>query len=286
MWISLSSKRLATLALTKSHYPSSILRQLSQTAAKEESATAASATTAAARPKGWWHSAEFWGGLGALAGWGMSGAAIYDAFQKGPEVISLTMTPVLIIYSTLFARWAWVVKPQNLALCACHVSNVVAQSNQMRRALEYKLKMGQEAEVMELGQSVGLAGVGLVGAIGAAPTVRAYLTRMNWGYISSIAAADAGPFTVHFWAPMSKWFISGASFLDLHRPTDKISLAQYTALTATGCFFSRYALLVTPINYNLCAVNIALFSSSAWHLGRKIKADYVDTKKPELSEEK
>lgn len=274
---------MASYALAKSQYTANVFRHLSETAVKESITTASTTTTAAAAApvkKGYWHSAEFWGGLGALAGWGMSGAAIYDAFQKGPEVISLTMTPVLIVYSTLFARWAWVVKPQNLLLCACHVSNVIAQTNQMRRALEYKLQIGQEEQVMELAQQVGVAGVGLVGAIGVAPTVRAYLSRMNWGYISSIAAADAGPFTVHFWAPMSKWFISGASFLDLNRPTDKISLAQYSALTATGLFFSRYALLVTPINYNLCAVNIALFSSSAWHLGRKVKADYID-KKPE-----
>jgi len=77
---------------------------------------------------------------------------------------------------------------------------------------------------------------------------------------------------------MSKWMISGASFMELDRPTDKISLAQYSALTATGFFFSRYALLVTPINYTLCSVNIALFVSSAWHLGRKILADFVNTK--------
>ena len=93
-----------------------------------------------------------------------------------------------------------------------------------------------------------------------------------------MAAAPAGPFTVHFWAPMSKWLISGASFLDLNRPVENVSLMQYTALTATGFFFSRYAMLVTPINYLLCSVNIALFSSSAWHLGRKIKADYIDEK--------
>ena len=92
---------------------------------------------------------------------------------------------------------------------------------------------------------------------------------------SSSTINIAGPFTVHFWAPMSKWMISGASFLELDRPTEKISLAQYSALTATGFFFSRYALLVSPINYTLCSVNIALFGSSAWHLGRKIKADYL-----------
>ena len=46
-------------------------------------------------------------------------------------------------------------------------------------------------------------------------------------------------------------------FLDLNRPTDQISLAHYTALTLTGAFFSRYALLVVPVNYTLCSVNIA-----------------------------
>jgi hypothetical protein len=30
-----------------------------------------------------------------------------------------------------------------------------------------------------------------------------------------------------------------------------------------------------PVNYPLAAVNVLLFSSSAWHLGRKVKADYL-----------
>jgi lysozyme family protein len=75
---------------------------------------------------------------------------------------------------------------------------------------------------------------------------------------------------------MSKWLISGASFLELNRPTDQISLAQYSALTLTGIFFSRYGMLVTPVNYTLVSVNVALFGSSAWHLGRKVKADFID----------
>ena len=54
------------------------------------------------------------GGLGALAGWGMTGAAIYDAQFSSPEKISMAMTPVMIIYSSLFCRWAIIVKPQNL----------------------------------------------------------------------------------------------------------------------------------------------------------------------------
>jgi hypothetical protein len=36
-----------------------------------------------AQAKTWWNRAEWWGGAGAIAGWGMSGAAIYDASTKG-----------------------------------------------------------------------------------------------------------------------------------------------------------------------------------------------------------
>jgi hypothetical protein len=280
-----SSVRVATVALTRSRVAAR--RWFSEGgggAAKEskqavkETIQKETQTVPKEESKGWWNSAEVWGGLGALAGWGMSGAAIYDATIQGPEVISLTMTPVLIVYSSLFARWAWVVKPQNLLLCACHVTNVGAQLNQLRRALQYKIENGQEEQVKELGQKAAIGGAIMGGCIVAGPTIRSALSNMNMGVVSKVAAADAGPFTVHFWAPMSKWMISGASFMDLHRPTDKISLPQYTALTLTGFFFSRYALLVTPINYTLCSVNIALFGSSAWHLGRKVNADFIERK--------
>ncbi|GHP06069.1 mitochondrial pyruvate carrier 2 [Pycnococcus provasolii] len=248
------------------------------------SAEAATATATAAKeaaPKAaesWWTSAKFWGGAGAAAAWGMTGSAIYDAFNAGPELISLNMTGVLIVYSSLFARWAWIVEPRNLALCVCHVSNVGAQLNQLRRAMEYKWNNGQEAEVKEMGTKSAGALAALGALVMAGPTLRNALSNAGLGPVSSFAASPAGPFTVHFWAPMSKWLISGASMMDLNRPTDKISLPQYSALTLTGLFFMRYSLLVTPVNYVLCSVNIALFGSSAWHLGRKVKADYIDKK--------
>lgn len=244
----------------------------------KETATKSAKEASVEKPSGvgWWRSPEFWGFAGSIAAWGMSGAAIYDSALQGPEVISLTMTPVLMVYSGLFARWAWVVKPRNLSLMYCHIANVLAQTNQLRRALEFKISNGEEEQVKEMAQQVGILGGATVAAVLGGPSARTALTNANLGIVSSIAAADAGPFTVHFWAPMSKVFISGASFLDLNRPTDKISLPQYAALTATGFFFTRYALLVTPINYTLSSVNVALFLSSFWHFGRKIKADYID----------
>ena len=188
------------------------------------------------------------------------------------------MTPIVMVYSSLFSWWAFVVKPQNLLLCACHASNVVAQANQLRRAVEHKLEKGEGDAVHDLAMKAAAGAVG-VGALVAAAPAR-YSCRGAGPPLSEFAASPAGPFTVHFWAPMSKWMISGTSFMELDRPTDKISIAQYTALTLTGFFFSRYSLLVSPVNYTLCSVNIALFGSSAWHLGRKVNADYIGGKDP------
>jgi Mitochondrial pyruvate carriers len=162
------------------------------------SSSSSSSSSNDAKKSGWWYSVELWGGLGALAGWGMSGAAIYDASLQGPEVISLTMTPVLIVYSSLFARWAWVVKPQNLLLCGCHVTNVLAQGNQLRRALEHKMQNGQEAEVQDMCTKAAMGGAVLTGSVLAGPMMRTTLSNMNLGVVSKVAAADAGPFTVHF----------------------------------------------------------------------------------------
>jgi len=223
----------------------------------------------------WWTSPKFWGGLGAIAGWGMTGSAIYDAQFHGPELISLSMTMVMIVYSTLFSHWAYIVTPQNIMLCACHASNVLAQLNQLRRAVQYRLSSGKQDEVRALTMRAGL-GLVILSAVVAmsGPLLQPAIVNLDIPGLSTFAAAPAGLFTVHFWAPMSKWLISGASFFDLNRPTDKISVSQYSALTLTGCFFTRYALLVVPVNYVLCSVNIALFVSSSFHLARKLKADY------------
>jgi hypothetical protein len=139
--------------------------------------------------------------------------------------------------------------------------------------VSFKLSNGQGDEVAAMGTKAAAVAVGGTAAVLGGPMLQSAVVAANLGGLSTFAASKAGPFTVHFWAPMSKWLISGASFLDLNRPTDKISIAQYTALTLTGAFFTRYALLVSPVNYVLCSVNIALFISSAWQLGRKVKGE-------------
>ena len=47
------------------------------------------------------------------------------------------MSTVLALYSCLFMRFAWMVKPRNYLLLAVHVVNEGAQLNLIRKKLEY-----------------------------------------------------------------------------------------------------------------------------------------------------
>jgi hypothetical protein len=78
-------------------------------------------------------STHFWG---PLVNWGIPLAAIADS-QKSPEIISGPMTAALCIYSSLFMRFAWMVKPRNHLLFACHFTNELAQLYQGYRFIQH-----------------------------------------------------------------------------------------------------------------------------------------------------
>lgn len=205
------------------------------------------------------------GFFGACCNWFLGCSAVYDALKTGPEVISLPMTCVMLCYSSLFAVWAgWAVEPRNYILCASHIFNVLCQSNQLRRALAYQFETDPTAKerYLDLG--------GWVAALSAAIWMLP-LKRVLPGLLTSVG----GLLTIHSAPPLTKLGISLTSLLEFDRPTDKISIAQYSALTVTAAIFSVYGLLVIPINYFLSGVNLLLFLSSAYHLGRKIKADFI-----------
>ncbi|KAJ3211590.1 hypothetical protein HDU82_005517 [Entophlyctis luteolus] len=59
-----------------------------------------------------------------------------------------------------------------------------------------------------------------------------------------------------------------AGINDLRRPVEKLSVQQQIALAATGVIWSRYALVITPVNYNLMSVNIFVGSTGLYQLYR------------------
>ncbi|KAG6958773.1 hypothetical protein JG687_00009196 [Phytophthora cactorum] len=70
---------------------------------------------------------HFWG---PVANWGFVLAAMAD-MQKPADVISINMT-------LIFMRFAWMVKPRNYLLLACHASNETAQLYQLQRGVRYQ----------------------------------------------------------------------------------------------------------------------------------------------------
>jgi membrane-associated phospholipid phosphatase len=94
---------------------------------------------------------HFWG---PLANWGLPIAAIGD-MQRDPSIISPQMTTgkplirnftckkiifvivALSLYSLVFMRFAWMVKPRNYLLFACHLTNATCQLIQGYRYLSH-----------------------------------------------------------------------------------------------------------------------------------------------------
>ncbi|KAG5669934.1 hypothetical protein PVAND_000223 [Polypedilum vanderplanki] len=85
-------------------------------------------------------STHFWG---PVANWGIPIACLMD-IRKDPKIISGTMTTALVLYSCVFMRFAWRVKPQNMLLFACHFTNATAQSIQGGRFIAYHYLGGKE----------------------------------------------------------------------------------------------------------------------------------------------
>ncbi|KAM9321620.1 mitochondrial pyruvate carrier 2-like [Gastrophryne carolinensis] len=65
----------------------------------------------------------------------------------------------------------------------------------------------------------------------------------------------AGPRTIFFWAPITKWGLVIAGLADMTRPAEKLSTGQSAVLMASGFIFSRWSLVIVPRNWSLFAVN-------------------------------
>ncbi|XP_008844935.1 mitochondrial pyruvate carrier-like protein [Nannospalax galili] len=83
-------------------------------------------------------STHFWG---PVANWGLPLATFQD-MKASPDIISGRMTTALIFYSMAFMRFAYRVQTRNYLLMACHFTNVVAQSMQAGRYLNYHYGRG------------------------------------------------------------------------------------------------------------------------------------------------
>ena len=103
-------------------------------------------------------STHFWG---PVANWGLPLAAFRD-MRASPDIISGRMTTALIFYSMAFMRFAYRVQPRNLLLMACHGTNIVAQSVQAGRYLNYHYGGGTTAATTAAVSAASAAATGSV----------------------------------------------------------------------------------------------------------------------------
>ncbi|CAL5002260.1 unnamed protein product [Urochloa decumbens] len=83
---------------------------------------------------------HFWG---PVSNWGIILASVADT-QKPPEMISGNMTGVLCVYSALFVRFAWMVRPRNYFLMATHSCNECVQLYQLSRWAKVQGFLGEK----------------------------------------------------------------------------------------------------------------------------------------------
>uniref|UniRef100_A0A0E0EKL2 Mitochondrial pyruvate carrier n=1 Tax=Oryza meridionalis TaxID=40149 RepID=A0A0E0EKL2_9ORYZ len=93
----------------------------------------------------------------------------------------------------------------------------------------------------------------------------------------------SGSLPVHFWAPTFKWGISIANVADFAKPPEKISYPQQVAVACTGVIWSRYSMVITPKNWNLFSVNVAMAGTGLYQLSRKIRKDYFSDQKDDVA---
>lgn len=89
----------------------------------------------------------------------------------------------------------------------------------------------------------------------------------------------AGPKTIFFWAPTMKWGITAANVKDFSRPPELLSVPQQSAVTLTGLIWCKYALDITPVNYNLMAVNMVMAATGSYQLFRRFSYDQAQAAK-------
>lgn len=82
------------------------------------------------------------------------GAALVD-INKPEELISTNMTAVLTVYSLLFMRFAWMVRPRNYILLACHTSNEAAQLYTLQRKLAWEARGGKAGDAQKAAAAKG-----------------------------------------------------------------------------------------------------------------------------------
>mmetsp|Transcript_21002 Transcript_21002/g.29039 ORF Transcript_21002/g.29039 Transcript_21002/m.29039 type:complete len:100 (+) Transcript_21002:100-399(+) len=94
--------------------------------------------------------------------------------------------------------------------------------------------------------------------------LQSQVSKLPSSAVKKILLHPAGPLTIFFWAPSFKWAITFSNIKDLEKPAENISTNMQIAVFLTGVLWSRYAMMVNPINYNLMLSNVFMAGSASY----------------------
>lgn len=83
------------------------------------------------------------------------------------------------------------------------------------------------------------------------------------GQLRPLWEHPAGPKTIFFWAPAFKWALVLTSLDSFTRPLELVSVSQSATLAASGLIWTRYCLVITPVNYALSICNFMLGAANS-----------------------
>ncbi|KAL4384975.1 hypothetical protein GQ457_15G024440 [Hibiscus cannabinus] len=107
----------------------------------------------------------------------------------------------------------------------------------------------------------------------------------------NLCALSSNGIAVFFWAPTFKWAINIANVVDISTkpaetvsyPTQAGSSIIFFPLACSGLIWAKYSTVITPKNWNLFGVSIAMAATASYQISRKLQSEFI--KKSSVAEE-
>jgi len=109
--------------------------------------------------------------------------------------------------------------------------------------------------------------------IGLVPKIESAILKSSLpAVVKQYVCHPAGPLTVFFWAGMAKWGLALSNLNELRKPVEMIATKQQCVAIASGLVWTRYSMVITPVNYSLAGANFFLACTGFYQLYRKWQA--------------
>ncbi|KAL5172019.1 Mitochondrial pyruvate carrier 1 [Glycine soja] len=185
---------------------------------------------------------------------------ILRSFWNSPTGLKTTHFWVMCVYSASFMRFAWVVRPRNLHLLACHVTNETMQLYQLSRWFRAQRTLEQNKKEIDA-ECLDSAGHKIQKIV----HIKMNILRSFWN-------SPTGLKTTHFWGPAFNWSLPFAAAMDTKKPPETISVNMTGVMCVYSALCMRFAWMVRPRNPHLLVCHVSNETVQLYQLSRWFRA--------------